>query len=61
MYRLVDQLLHAAILAVIVYLVLKYLLGFSNSKSVNNSVLVGVAAVVYMLVTGRGLPQVLNL
>jgi len=60
MNQLVDKLLHAGLLSVIVFLVLRYVLGQSNSKSTNNSVLVGVVAIVYMLVTGRGLPQLLN-
>jgi hypothetical protein len=60
MNRLVDHLMHAALLSVVVFLVLRYLVGQSNSRSVNNSVLVGVVAMVYMVVVGHGLPQLLN-
>ena len=60
MYNLADHLMHAVLLAVVVFLVLRYVAGQSNAKSVNNSVLVGVVAMVYMLVVGHGLPNLLN-
>ena len=61
MYNLADHLMHAVLLAVLVFLVLRYIAGLSNTKSVNHAVLVGFIAMVYMLVVGHGLPKFLNL
>ena len=61
MYSLADHLMHALLLAVIVFLVLRYVAGQSNTNSINNSVLVGVVAIIYMLVFGMGVPNFSNL
>ena len=56
MNTLTEHLVHAALLALVLYLVMRYLLGQSHTRALNRSVLVGLLAAAYMLMFGHGLP-----
>ena len=58
--RGITHLLHSAIIGVVLYLILLYVVKQSSSKAENMSVLVGGAALVYMVLFGHGLPTKIN-
>jgi|TARA_B110000208_G_C11377344_1_gene287299 low temperature requirement protein LtrA len=58
--RGITHLLHSAIIGVVLYLILLYVVKQSSSKAENMSVLVGGAALVYMVLFGHGPPTKLN-
>jgi len=58
--RGITHLLHSAIIGVVLYLILLYVVKQSPSKAENMSVLVGAAALVYMVLFGHGPPTKLN-
>ena len=51
---------HGALIAVVLYLLMRYLLGQSNAKSLNRSVLLGLLSAAYMIVFGHRLPNRVN-
>ena len=51
---------HGALIALVLYLLMKYLLGQSDVKALTRSVLIGLLAATYMIVFGHGLPKRLN-
>jgi low temperature requirement protein LtrA len=58
--RGIMHLLHSAVLGVVLYLILLYVVKQSPSKAENMSVLVGGLALVYMVLFGHGLPTKIN-
>tara|TARA_B110000858_G_C17343988_1_gene267947 strand:+ start:205 stop:402 length:198 start_codon:yes stop_codon:yes gene_type:complete len=58
--RGIMHLLHSAVIGVILYLILLYVVKQSPSKAENMSVLVGGVALVYMVLFGHGLPTKIN-
>jgi len=58
--RGIMHLLHSAVIGVVLYLILLYVLKQSPSKAENMSVLVGGVALVYMVLFGHGLPTKIN-
>ena len=58
--RGIMHLLHSAVIGVILYLILLYVVKQSPSKAENMSVLVGGLALVYMVLFGHGLPTKIN-
>ena len=52
--------IHSAIITVILYLVMKFLLKQSESKSQDRSFLIGALVLVYMILFGHKLPTHIN-
>lgn len=55
-----SHLFHAFILAVVLFLLMRFVLGQSQTMALNRSVLLGAVAVVYMILFGHGLPIRIN-
>ena len=55
-----DMVFHGALIAIVLYLIMRYLLGQSNAKASARSVLLGSLAVSYMVVFGHRLPGYVN-
>jgi hypothetical protein len=55
-----TMVVHGGLAALVLFLVMKYVLGQSNSKSLNRSVLAGCFTTSYMILFGHGLPNRLN-
>ena len=51
---------HGALVALVLYLLMKYLLRQSNTKALTRSVLLGLLVAAYMIVFGHGLPNRVN-
>tara|TARA_Y100000385_G_scaffold291269_1_gene368232 strand:- start:5557 stop:5751 length:195 start_codon:yes stop_codon:yes gene_type:complete len=51
---------HGAILAVLVFLVLKHLMGHSHAKSMTKAVFIGLVGAAYMIAFGHKLPGRIN-
>ena len=60
MNSIFTHLLHAVVIAVVLYLVMKFALGQSCDTAITRSVLVGAVALIYMILFGHGLPTRLN-
>ena len=58
--RGIMHLLHSAVIGVVLYLILLYVVKQSPSKAEDMSVLVGGLALVYMVLFGHGLPTKIN-
>lgn len=54
------HLLHAFIIAIVLYLIMRYLLKQSNAMSINRSIIIGALAVIYMILFGHGMPTHIN-
>jgi TRAP-type C4-dicarboxylate transport system permease small subunit len=54
------MLLHSAIIAVILYIIMRYALKQSQPKSVDRSLLLGAIVFIYMILFGHGLPKNIN-
>ena len=48
--------LHAAILAIILFIIMRFVLGQSQHMALNRSILIGAIAIIYMILFGHGLP-----
>ena len=55
-----SHLFHAAIITIILYVIMKFILKQSDVMSLNRSILVGALALIYMILFGHGLPTHLN-
>lgn len=51
-----NHLLHAFILAIVAYIILKYVLQESSHTAMNRSSILGAIAFMYMMFFGHGLP-----
>lgn len=55
-----TMVLHGALIATVLYLVMKFMLGQSDIKALTRSVLIGLLVSAYMIVFGHGLPKHIN-
>ena len=55
-----THVLHAFILTLILYVLMKFVLRQSQTMSLNRSILIGALALVYMILFGHGLPTRIN-
>jgi hypothetical protein len=55
-----SHLFHAAIIAIILYVIMKFILKQDDTMSLNRSILVGALALIYMILFGHGMPTHLN-
>jgi hypothetical protein len=60
MEGVLKHLFHAFIIALILYVLMRFVLKQSQSMAMNRSVLVGAVALVYMILFGMGLPTHIN-
>jgi hypothetical protein len=51
---------HSFIIVVILYILMRFLLGQSQNMSLNRSILIGAMALIYMILFGHGLPTRVN-
>jgi hypothetical protein len=56
----IEHLLHALVLTIVLYLIMKYVIGQSHAKALCRSVVIGLAAALYMVLFGHGPPTKLN-
>jgi hypothetical protein len=55
-----TMLVHAIIIAIVLYVVMKFALSQSNEKATDRSVLIGAFVLIYMILFGHGLPTHVN-
>lgn len=55
-----THLFHAFIIAIILYVLMKFLLKQSQTVALNRSILISAIALVYMILFGHGMPTHLN-
>ena len=55
-----TMLVHAIIIAIFLYVVMKFALNQSNAKAIDRSVLIGALVLIYMILFGHGLPKHIN-
>ena len=55
-----THLFHAFIIAIILYLIMRFALRQSQTMAMNRSILIGAVALVYMILFGHGLPTHIN-
>lgn len=55
-----NHLLHAIVLSIILYGMMRYILKQSQTMSLNRSLLVGAVALIYMILFGHRFPSHLN-
>ena len=60
MERGLTHFLHSIIIGVILYLVMKYVLGQPNKVAENRSILISSVVLIYMILFGHGLPTRMN-
>ncbi|MCJ7802348.1 MAG: hypothetical protein MUP82_08350 [Candidatus Marinimicrobia bacterium] len=51
---------HSAIIALILFVIMKFGLNQSNEKAVDRSVLIGAFVLIYMILFGHGMPTHIN-
>ena len=51
-----NHLFHAIIITILLYVVMKFALKQSQTMALNRSMVVGAAALIYMILFGHGLP-----
>jgi len=54
------MLVHSIIIAVILYIIMKFFLKQSDPKALDRSVLIGAFVLIYMILFGHGLPRQIN-
>ena len=55
-----TMLIHSAIITVVLYIIMKYILKQSDSKAQDRSILIGAIVLIYMILFGHGLPNHIN-
>ena len=60
MERPLTHLLHSFILTIIFYLIMRLVLGQSQTMSLNRSILIGAVSLIYMILFGHGMPTHIN-
>uniref|UniRef100_A0A6C0JZL9 Uncharacterized protein n=1 Tax=viral metagenome TaxID=1070528 RepID=A0A6C0JZL9_9ZZZZ len=60
MERGLVMLMHSIIIGLVLYLIMIYALGQSQSLAENRSILIASVVLIYMLLFGHGLPKQLN-
>lgn len=56
----ITHLLHAVVITIVLYLVMKFALGQSCDMAMTRSVLIGAVVLIYMILFGHGLPTRIN-
>jgi hypothetical protein len=54
------MLIHAIIISLVLYVIMKFLLKQSNAKAIDRSVLMGAIILIYMILFGHGMPKRIN-
>jgi hypothetical protein len=52
--------IHSAIITIVLYIIMKYILKQSESKAQDRSILLGAIVLIYMILFGHGLPTHIN-
>lgn len=60
MEEVLKHVLHAFIIAIVLYILMKFLLKQSQNMALNRSILIGAVALIYMILFGHGLPTHIN-
>ena len=60
MERGLTMLLHSVIIGIILYVLMKFVLGQQNNVAENRSILIAAVVLIYMILFGHGLPTKLN-
>ena len=60
MEEVLKHVLHACIIAIVLYILMKFLLKQSQNMALNRSILIGAVALIYMILFGHGLPTHIN-
>lgn len=55
-----TMLFHSIIIAIILYVIMKFILRQNNEKAIDRSVLIGAIVLIYMILFGHGLPRRIN-
>ena len=55
-----TMLVHAIIITLVLYLIMKYILKQSSSKAIDRSLVIGAIILIYMILFGHGLPEKIN-
>lgn len=55
-----THIFHAFVITVILYMLMRFGLGQSQTMALNRSILIGAFAVIYMILFGHGLPTHVN-
>ena len=55
-----SHLFHAAIIAILLYIIMKFFLNQSETMSLNRSIIIGALVLIYMILFGHGLPTHIN-
>ena len=56
----IEHLLHSLVLTIVLYVIMRYVMGQSHTKALCRSVVIGLAAALYMVLFGHGPPTKLN-
>jgi putative effector of murein hydrolase len=60
MEEVLNHVLHAFIITIVLYILMKFLLKQSQNMALNRSILIGAVALIYMILFGHGLPTHIN-
>jgi len=52
--------IHSAVITIVLYIIMKYILKQSESKAQDRSILLGAIVLIYMILFGHGLPMTIN-
>lgn len=55
-----TMVVHSVVIGVVLYLVMRFVLGQSQTKAENRSVVLAAVVLIYMVVFGHGLPTKVN-
>lgn len=55
-----NHLFHAVIITIILYIIMKFVLGQSQNMALNRSILIGAVSLIYMILFGHSLPTHIN-
>jgi hypothetical protein len=55
-----TMVIHAFIITIVLYVIMKYMLNQGDSKAQDRSVLIGALILVYMILFGHGMPTHIN-
>lgn len=60
MEEVLNHVLHAFIITIFLYILMKFLLKQSEKMALNRSIIIGASALIYMILFGHGLPTHIN-
>lgn len=55
-----TMVVHSVVIGVVLYVVMRFVLGQSQAKAENRSILLAAVVLIYMIVFGHGLPTKVN-